>query len=122
VKITLPVFAKGQELQATGNARAARLRTDLEALRRTARSEVKTAFTIQQFRKETVDELEKTALPGLEENDELAKRSYEEGELGLTELIFLRRENLETRLVYANSLLEAALSSLDLEFKAGVLR
>lgn len=122
VKITLPIFSKGQELQAVGNARAARLRTDLEALRRAARSEVKTAFAIQEFREETVEELEKTALPSLEENDELAKRSYEEGELGLAELIFLRRENLETRLLYANSLLEAALSSLNLEFKAGVLR
>lgn len=122
VKITLPVFSRGQELQATSTARAARLRTELESLRRTMRSEVKTAFEIEQFRKATVEEQQKTALPGLEENDELAKRSYEEGELGLAELIFIRRENLEARLLYANSLLEAALADLNLESKAGVLR
>jgi cobalt-zinc-cadmium efflux system outer membrane protein len=122
LKITLPVFSKGQEVQATGNARAARIRTELDSARRTVRSEVRTAFEIETFRRETVDELEKAALPGLEENDTLAKRSYEEGELGLPELIFIRREILETKLSYANSLLEAALAGLEVEFRAGVLR
>lgn len=122
LKITLPVFSRGQELQATGNARSARLRSELESAKRTVRSEVRTAFEIAAFRRETVNELEKTALPGLEENDSLAKRSYEEGEIGLPELIFIRREILETKLSYANSLLEAALAGLEVEFRAGVLR
>jgi cobalt-zinc-cadmium efflux system outer membrane protein len=122
LKITLPVFSKGQELQATGNARATRLRTELESTKRTVRSEVRTAFEIEAFRRETVNELEKAALPGLEENDTLARRSYEEGEIGLPELIFIRREILETKMSYANSLLEAALAGLEVEFRAGVLR
>ena len=69
-----------------------------------------------------MNELEKAALPGLEENDTLARRSYEEGEIGLPELIFIRREILETKMSYANSLLEAALADLEVEFRAGVLR
>ena len=109
-------------MQATGNARAARVRTELESAQRTVRSEVRTAFEIQKFRRETVEELEKAALPGVEENDTLARRSYEEGEINLPELIFIRREILETRLLYANSLLEAGLAGLEVEFRAGVLR
>ena len=122
LKITLPVFSKGQEAQATGNARAARVRTELESAQRTVRSEVRTAFEIQKFRRETVEELERAALPGVEENDTLARRSYEEGEINLPELIFIRREILETKLSYANSLLEAGLACLEVEFRAGVLR
>jgi len=122
LKILLPVFSKGQELQAIGTARAARVRTELEATQRTVQSEVRTTFDIQEFRKQTAEELGRTALPELEENDTLARRSYEEGEIGLPELIFIRRESLETRLLYANSLLESALSALELEFRSGVLR
>jgi hypothetical protein len=37
-------------------------------------------------------------------------------------LLLIRREILETRLSYANALLEAALAGVDLQSKAGVLR
>ena len=122
LKLTLPVFSRGQELQATGNARSSRLRFELDSAARTARSEVRTAWDSQRFRAETVAEIESAVLPALDENDSLAARSYEEGQIGLPELILIRRETLETRLLYANSLLDAFLASVDLQFRSGVLR
>jgi cobalt-zinc-cadmium efflux system outer membrane protein len=122
VRVTLPVFSRGQELTATGNARAARIRGEVEAIKTAIRNEVRTAFDAYAYRAEALQELERLALPSLLENETLARRSYEEGEIGLAELLLIRREILETRLAYVSTLLDAALSGVDLEFKSGVLR
>ena len=122
VRITLPVFSRGQELTATGSARATRIRGELEAIKTAVRNEIKTSFDTYTFRAEALQELERQALPSLLENETLARRSYEEGEIGLAELLLIRREILETRLAYVTTLLDAALAGVDLEFKSGVLR
>jgi cobalt-zinc-cadmium efflux system outer membrane protein len=122
VRVTLPVFSRGQELTATGTARAARIRGELEAIKTAIRNEVRTAFDAYTYRAEAFQDLERLALPSLLENETLARRSYEEGEIGLAELLLIRREILETRLAYVSTLLDAALASVDLEFKSGVLR
>lgn len=122
IRITVPVFSRGQELSATGNARASRIRAELEASKTAIRNEISSALEAYRFRSEAVQELESRALPSLQENETLARRSYEEGEIGLVELLLIRREILETRLSYANTLLEAALANVDLQFKSGVLK
>ena len=122
LRLTLPVFSRGQELTATGNARAARIRGELEAIKTAIRNEIKTAFDVYNFRSEALQDLERLALPSLLENETLARRSYEEGEIGLAELLLIRREILETRLAYVTTLLDAALAGIDLESKSGVLR
>jgi cobalt-zinc-cadmium efflux system outer membrane protein len=66
--------------------------------------------------------LEQRALPSLDENETLARRSYEEGELGLAELLLIRKETLETRLLYVNTLLDAFIAGVDLQSKAGFLK
>jgi len=122
VRITLPLFSRGQELTATGSARAARIRGELTAIKTEIRNEIKTAFDAYTYRSEALQELERLALPSLMENETLARRSYEEGEIGLAELLLIRREILETRLAYVSTLLDTALAGVDLEFKSGVLR
>jgi outer membrane protein, heavy metal efflux system len=122
VRVTLPVFSRGQELTATGSARATRIRGELEAIKTAIRNEVRTAFDAYIYRTEALQELERLALPSLLENETLARRSYEEGEIGLAELLLIRREALETRLAYVTTLLDAGLAGVDLEFKSGVLR
>ena len=69
-----------------------------------------------------VEELESTALPSLDDNESLAQKSFEAGEIDLGELLLLRREILETRLVYLDRLLDAALTRVELEAAAGVLQ
>jgi cobalt-zinc-cadmium efflux system outer membrane protein len=121
LKITLPIFSRGQELRATGNARGTRLRLELEALRSTIQQEIRTALESYQRKIEAANELEQSALPNLGENETLAQRGYEEGELGLAELLLIRREILETRLAYVDILLETRLTAIEVEFRAGVL-
>jgi outer membrane protein TolC len=62
------------------------------------------------------------ALPAIADNEALARRSFEVGEIDLGELLQVRREILETRLAYLDLLLAARLAAVELETKAGVLR
>ena len=122
VTISLPVFSKGQELQAVGSARAARLRIELDAARTRVQLEVRSLFEAYSRRIAAVRVLEAEAIPGLDENETLTARSFEVGQLGLPELLLIRREILDTRSQYLDALLEAALARIDLDASAGVLR
>jgi len=122
MSISLPVFSKGQEQQAVGTARAARLQAELDAARMRVQVEVRTAFDAYNRRLSALRVLEADAIPGLDENERLTTRSFEVGQLGLPELLLIRREILDTRLQYLDALLEAALARIDLDASAGILR
>jgi outer membrane protein, heavy metal efflux system len=122
IMLTLPVFSRGQELQAVGSARASRIRLEMEALRNAVQHEVSSSYETYESRVQASSELERGALPSLTDNETLSKRSYEEGEIGVAELLLIRKETLDTRLAYVNSLLEAKLAEIELRFRAGVLR
>ena len=120
--ITLPVFSRGQELQATSMARATRLTRELEFGRRAVTVEIRSAFDAYQRQVRAVEELERDALPNLAENRLLAQRSYEEGEIGIADLLLFQRESIETQLLYVNRLLEAALAGIELDYRSGAFR
>jgi cobalt-zinc-cadmium efflux system outer membrane protein len=120
--VTLPMFSKGQEQRAVGSARAARLRAELDAARTRVQLEVRAAFDAYNRRLAAVRVLEVEAIPGLDENEQLTTRSFEVGQLGLPELLLIRREFLDTRSQYLDALLEAALARIDLDASAGILR
>lgn len=120
--LTLPIFSKGQEPIAAGFARASRLKSELSAIRIRIGIEVQAALSAYQSRVEAVRTLEREALPGLDENDGLAARSFEVGQIGLAELLLIRREIIDTRFQYLDASLEAALARVELDARAGVLR
>ncbi len=122
VTITVPVFSKGQELLAVGTARASRLRMELEAARSRIRTELDTALEVYEKRVTAARTLEADALPSLDENDALTARSFEVGQIGLPDLLLIRRELLETRAQYLHTLLEAALARVEIDATAAVLR
>jgi cobalt-zinc-cadmium efflux system outer membrane protein len=120
--IALPFFSRGQEQQAAGSARAARLRSELEAARARIDTEVRAAFDAYNRRLAALRILEADAITGLDENDLLTTRSFEVGQLGLRDLLLVRRETLDTRFQYLDALLEAALARIDLDASAAMLR
>ena len=122
VTVGLPVFSRGQELRAVGAARAARLRAELEAARTRIQIEVRATFDAFNRRLAALRVLEAEAIPGLDENEALTTRSFEVGQLGLPELLLIRREILDTRSQYLDALLEAALARIDLDASAAILR
>src|SRR6185295_1242846 len=121
VAVSLPVYNRGQETLAVGQARAAALRQALTAARAAAEAEVRGAYSALSRRMDAVRELERTALPALDDNESLALKSFEAGEIDLGELLLIRREILETRLAYLDRLLDASLTSFELETAAGAL-
>jgi cobalt-zinc-cadmium efflux system outer membrane protein len=120
--VTLPMFSKGQEQRAVGSARAARLRAELDAARARVQQEVRAAFDAYTRRLSALRILEADAIPGVDENEQLTTRSFDVGQLGLPELLLLRREILETRFQYLDALLEAALARTDLDASAALQR
>ena len=122
IVLRLPIFDRGQGVEAEALARRQRFAQGLEAGRRAADIEVRAAFAAYQYRERAVVELEANALPHLDENETLARRSYEAGELSLAELLAIRGEILQTRIDYADRLLEAAVAAVELEASAGVLK
>src|SRR5262245_24882774 len=122
MRVTLPMFSKGQEQRVTGAARAMRLRTDLEAARTRVQLEVRAAFDAYSRRLAAVRLLETDAVPGLDENEQLTTRSFEVGQIGLPDLLLIRREILDTRAQYLDALLEAALARIELDASAAVLQ
>ncbi|HEX5719200.1 MAG TPA: TolC family protein [Thermoanaerobaculia bacterium] len=121
VVVSLPVHDRGRETLAVGEARAAALRQALDAARRAADAEVRGRHSALLRHLEAARELERTALPALEDNESLALKSFEAGEIDLGELLLLRREILETRLTYLERLLDASLTRFELEAAAGAL-
>jgi len=120
--IALPFFSKGQEQHAAGSARAARLRSEFEAARARIDAEVRAAFDAYTRRLSALQILESDAIRGLDENEQLTTRSFEAGQLGLPDLLLIRRETLDTRFQYLDALLEAALARIDLNASAAMLR
>jgi cobalt-zinc-cadmium efflux system outer membrane protein len=120
--ITLPAFQRGQGTLAGGVARAARARLELDVARQTAASELETAYAVYQQHATLAGAFASEAVPGLDDNLDLARRSYEAGELNLRELLLIRRDALETRTAIVSSRLEAARSRVAVDYVAGVLR
>jgi len=119
--VTLPFFNRGQELKAVGEARARRIRTEIISLEHAVQNEIKTALEAYQLRLQAADELQAT-LGTLDDNEDLVRRSYQAGQIGLAELLLVRKEVLETRLVALDRLLDAAQARSELESRAGMLR
>jgi cobalt-zinc-cadmium efflux system outer membrane protein len=121
IVVSLPVHGRGQETVAVGQARAAALRQALQTARAAAAAEVRGRYAALSQRLAAAGELESLALPALEDNESLALKSFEAGEIGLGELLLIRREILETRLAYLDRLLDASLTRFELEAAAGAL-
>lgn len=120
--VTLPMFSKGQGQRAVGAARASRLRAELTAAQARVQQEVRSAFDAYNRRLAAVRVLESDAIAGMDENEQLTTRSFEVGQLGLPELLLIRREIIDTRSQYLDALLEAALARTNLDASAAMLR
>jgi len=122
ISLAIPFFNSGQEQVATGTARERR--AELERMAVISELDLRAQATRATFtlRVSATEPLERDVLPGLEENERLARRSFEVGELSLPDLLVIRREFLDTRLQYIEALAEAAVASIDWQMAAGVLR
>jgi outer membrane protein, heavy metal efflux system len=119
LSVQLPLFDRGQGARASGEARARRLRFEADAARRALVSGIRDGHATYQRRLEAVKLLE-AAVPVVEGTEELARKSFEAGQLSLAEWLVVRREAVETRLEYLEQALRAAEAGIALARRAGV--
>lgn len=117
--VALPAFQRGQGLLAAGSARASRARIELEMRAERAEAELDSAYAAYSQRVDAADTLAREALPNVADNEALARRSYEAGELNLMEMLLLRRDALDTRMTLIDRRLDAARSRLKVDFLSG---
>lgn len=120
--ITLPAFQKGQGTRAAGLARANRARTEAEVGRQRAAADLRTAYAVYEQRGALAAALQKDAAPSLLDNENLARRSYEAGEMNLMDFLLIRRDAVEMRLTIIDRRLDAAQSRLTVDVIAGVVQ
>lgn len=121
LSITLPAFQRGQGALAAGSARASRARIELEITARRAEAELDAAYAAYRQHVDAADILASDAMPGVADNEALARRSYEAGELNLIELLLVRRDAFETRTALIDRRLDAARGRLAVDFLSGAL-
>ena len=122
LRVRLPVFNKAQEDFALFTARAERLRTERDLRRRALEVQLRAAFDAYQLRRAAVETLEKEALPPTTDNEALARRSYEVGQISLADWLVLRREALQIQRETLDQQLELALLRFTIELMSGVLQ
>ena len=120
--VTLPAFQQGQGTRAAGLARANRVRAESEVARERAVADLRAAYGVYEQRVALAAALEKDATPSLLDNENLARRSYEAGEMNLMDFLLLRRDAVETRFSLIDRRLEAAQSRLAVDLLAGVIQ
>jgi outer membrane protein, heavy metal efflux system len=121
LSVSLPLFDRGQQLRAVSEVRAERLRSELNARKRVFATQVAGTLGLYDLRLAAVGELEANAST-LADSETLARRSYEVGQIGLAELLLVRREAAEARRQWLDSLLELAEVRADLDALAGGAR
>jgi len=117
---SLPVFNRGQEATAVANARLARLSAERAALTRTIEAEVRGAVVSYEALRAAASEYELTVLPLTDESERLALESYDVGQIGLGDLLLVRREALDARRAFIDQLIETRLAEVELRARAGV--
>lgn len=121
LSLSLPIFDHGQGISARARAVARRAETDVEQRRAQIPIEVRAAFDVYVRRLEAARALEREGAGSVEESLALAQRGFEEQELGLADLLTLRREILDARLELLDRWLDVRVAGVELQAAAGAL-
>jgi len=120
LRIRFPVFNKAQEDVALLNARAERLRQQHDARRRSLEAQLRAEFEAYRLQAVAVDTLEREALPATADNEVLARRSYEVGQISVADWLVLRREAVQIQREFLAQRLDLARLRLQLDVTSGV--
>jgi len=118
--VTVPLFNRGQGAVALATAQAVRSRAELEFLRLRIEADVRAAhaaLTLQQAREAEYRRAVGTSASSLAE---IARTAYEEGELGILELLDANRQLLDARLRMIDLAAGARLAAIDLDRATGL--
>lgn len=113
LSVPLPLFARAQGEREAHAAQVQGASRALENARVAREVALEAAIAVHRKCVEAAQTLKTQALPWVEENLSLSQRSYRAGEMGLAELLVVRREAQEAQAEYLDRLLAAGVSRID---------
>jgi cobalt-zinc-cadmium efflux system outer membrane protein len=120
--LTLPLFQRQAGAIMTASARISELKMALEARRIALETRLRGAHARYTIAAQAAAAIASTAIPLLEENEQLTRDSYQAGKIGLLELLVIRREGFAARREALDAELESTLAAVQVRGVAGVLR
>ena len=120
--LSLPAFNKGQDVRAEALARIASLRLERDVLRGSWALRLRAAEAVLALQRQALDRLVREAEPAATDNDGLARRSYDAGQISAVEWLVLRREALQVRREILDRSRDVAAAAVQLSAIAGVLQ
>lgn len=115
VELGVPLFNRGQAAAVQAQAQADRARAEAEALRLQIEADVRTAHTTVELRRAQTEAYRRSVADTAEPLVATARLAYEEGELGILELLDATRQAVDARLrsLEASALARRAAIELD---------
>jgi outer membrane protein, heavy metal efflux system len=98
VDLSLPLFSRGQAAAALAAAQKARAQAETEWWRLQIEAEVRAAYNVASIQQERVTRYQESATAIAEPLATIGRVGYEEGELGILELLDAERQALDARL------------------------
>ena len=120
--LTLPLFRRQTGALAAASARIAELKTALDARRVALEARLRGAHARYRIAAQAAEAIASTAVPLVEENEQLTRESYQAGKIGLLELLVIRREGFAARREALDAQLESTLAGVEVRAVAGVIR
>jgi cobalt-zinc-cadmium efflux system outer membrane protein len=119
IGFSLPVFQRNAGVQASAAARLDAARLSLETRRRELETRLRSAYKQYMAAVEALSALTAGGLPLVEENEQLARESYQAGKLNLVDLLVIRRQGVAARGETLDAQLGVALAATELRLAAG---
>jgi outer membrane protein, heavy metal efflux system len=119
VDLGVPLFNRGQAAAAQARAQADRARAEAQALRLEIEADVRTAYTTAVLRRAQVEAYRQSVADTAEPLVATARVGYEEGELGILELLDATRQAVDARLRSLEASALARRAAIDLDRAIG---
>ena len=120
VDLAIPLFDRGQSAAAIARAQMTRAEADAASLRLRIEADVRTAHAALALRDEQADRYRQSVAETAEPLAEIGRIGYQEGELGILELLDVERQALEARLAALDLSALARKAAIELDRIVGV--
>jgi outer membrane protein TolC len=120
IDLTVPLFSRGQAADALARASKARAEAEAESWRTRIAAEVRAAYAVLAIHQERANRYRDAASQISEPLVAVARVGYEEGELGILELLDAERQALEARVRMLELAADARRAAIELDRVVGV--
>ena len=120
IRLTWPLWDRGQGGVAEARAKSSRVAAEYEATTRVASRQVRDAFTAYEHARAAVEVFEADVIPVLDESQELLTKSVDAGTIAVSDYLLARQELLAGRRDYLDLLLALAKTRVFAQLTAGV--